>query len=260
MIEFKEIHKSFEKRSRFSFGRTPQRTTVRAVQGISMVARDGAITGLLGANGAGKTTSLRMLGGLFSPDRGAITVDGLDVATNRRATLQRLGILADACGLYPRLTARENIVYYAELRGLTKDQANERIETLARVLEMRPLLDRKTGGFSQGERMKTALVRCLVHDPANIVLDEPTNGLDVTATRGLREALLWFRSPAGGGKCILLSTHIMQEVEQLCDEVFVVAEGRTVANGTVDRLQAVTGTTRFEEAFVRLAFAHSELQ
>jgi len=242
-----------------AFRKTPPRV-VKAVQQVSFVARDGCITGLLGPNGAGKTTTLRMLAGLITPDAGRMVVDGIDVVARPREALARMGVLSDARGLYPRLTARENIVYYGVLQGLSRDAASERADTLARMLEMRPLLDRRTDGFSQGERMKTALARALVHDPAHIVLDEPTNGLDVLATRGLRDALRWLRSAEGGGKCIVFSTHIMQEVERLCDSVVVVAHGRTVATGTVDELLAQTGETDFEEAFVRLAFAEEQAQ
>ncbi len=228
---------------------------VQAVQDLSFGAPDGHITGLLGPNGAGKTTTLRMLAGLITPDAGRLSVDGIDVVARPRESLARMGVLSDARGLYPRLSARENIVYYASLHGMPRDAAEARAETLAHMLEMTPLLDRRTDGFSQGERMKTALARALVHDPPNIVLDEPTNGLDVLATRALREALRLLRSAEGGAKCIVFSTHIMSEVERVCDSVVVVSHGRTVARGTVAELLAQTGETDFEEAFVTLAFA-----
>ena len=228
--------------------------TVEAVRDVSLHATDGRITGLLGPNGAGKTTTLRMLAGLVAPDAGHIEVDGIDVRTGASAARARIGMLSDARGLYPRLTARENIVYYARLHGMADDAANARIDVLARLLGMLPLLDRRTDGFSQGERMKTALARALVHDPPNIVLDEPTNGLDVVATRALREVLRHLRSAEGGAKCIVFSTHIMQEVERLCDEVVVVASGRTVARGSVPELLARSGARDFEDAFVRLAY------
>ena len=227
---------------------------VQAVDNLSFVAADARITGLLGPNGAGKTTTLRMLAGLLVPDAGRLAVDGIDVARRPRAALGRLGLLSDARGLYPRLTARENIVYFGALHGLSRDAAQARCETLAAALEMRALLDRRTAGFSQGERMKTALARALVHDPPNVVLDEPTNGLDVIATRALRETLRWLRSAEGGGKCIVFSTHIMQEVERLCDGVVVVAAGRAVARGSVGELLAQSGEADFEDAFVRLAY------
>ena len=232
----------------------PAREGVQAVECIGFTAPDARITGLLGANGAGKTTTLRMLAGLIAPDAGRLMVDGLDVATQPQAALARLGLLSDARGLYPRLTARENIVYFAALHGLDVDRAQARVDELATMFDLKPLLERRTDGFSQGERMKIALARALVHDPAHIVLDEPTNGLDVPATRSLREALRHLASPAGGGKCIVVSTHIMQEVERLCDQVVVVARGRSVASGTVADLLAQTGRADFEDAFVDLAF------
>ncbi|RQO59763.1 ABC transporter ATP-binding protein [Paucibacter sp. KBW04] len=231
---------------------------VQAVKNVSVHAPSGRITGLLGANGAGKTTTLRMLGGLFQPDSGHITVDGIAVATHPREALARMGILGDAHGLYPRLSARENIIYFGRLQGMEADAANERALELARLLEMQHILDRRAEGFSQGERMKTALARALVHDPANIVLDEPTNGLDVLATRALREALRHLRSAAGGNKTIIFSTHIMQEVEQLCEHVVVVAKGRSVAEGSVPELLELAGEARFEDAFVKLAFESLE--
>jgi sodium transport system ATP-binding protein len=227
---------------------------VLAVRDVSFSAANGRITGLLGPNGAGKTTTLRMLAGLITPDAGHLSVDGVDVARDPQAAQARLGVLSDARGLYPRLTARENIVYHGRLHGMARDAANARAESLAQMLEMTPLLDRRTEGFSQGERMKTALARALVHDPGHIVLDEPTNGLDVVATRALRDTLRWLRTPEGGGKCIVFSTHIMQEVERLCDEVVVVSHGVTIARGTVPELLAHTGERDFEQAFVKLAF------
>jgi len=258
MIKIEQLHKSFSVKATggkaLSFKR-PAKQVIKAVQGITVEAADGRITGLLGPNGAGKTTTLRMLGGLFKPDSGSITVDGLPVG---QAALARMGILSDAHGLYPRLSARENIVYYGRLQGMSRDAANARAEQLADMLDLRPLLDRRTDGFSQGERMKTSLARALVHDPANIVLDEPTNGLDVLATRSLRETLRHLRSPEGGAKCIVFSTHIMQEVEQLCDRVVIVSGGRSVAEGTVEELLAQAGERRFEDAFVKLAFANKE--
>lgn len=250
MIEVAGLSKTFVTGS----GR--QRRVVPAVRAVSWKAADGAITGLLGPNGAGKTTTLRMVGALLAPDAGQARVDGLEVAREPQAALARLGVLSDARGLYPRLTARENIVYHGRLQGMRRAEAVARAEHLARVLDMAPLLDRRTEGFSQGERMKTALARALVHNPPNIILDEPTNGLDVLATRALREALRRLRDEEG--KCIVFSTHIMQEVERLCDHVVVIARGTTVAQGTVPELLARTGQSDFEEAFVSLAFDDAE--
>jgi sodium transport system ATP-binding protein len=257
MIQIENVSKYFVARSGGSLFKRATKQIVHAVQGVTVHASSGRITGLLGANGAGKTTTLRMLGGLFKPDGGSITVDGIAVDQAPRLALARMGILGDAHGLYPRLSARENIIYFGRLQGMDVDAASDRAEELSRLLDMGTILDRRAEGFSQGERMKTALARALVHDPANIVLDEPTNGLDVLATRALREALRHLRSPAGGSKCIVFSTHIMQEVEQLCEHVVVVAQGRSVAEGTVQELLERAGESRFEDAFVKLAFPHT---
>jgi sodium transport system ATP-binding protein len=238
---------------RFTQGSGRRARTVQAVDGVSFTAGDGCITGLLGPNGAGKTTTLRMVAALIAPDGGQVRVDGVDIVGDSAGALTRMGVLSDARGLYPRLTARENIVYYGRLHGMGAEAANARAETLAQMLEMQALLDRRTEGFSQGERMKTALARALIHDPPNIILDEPTNGLDVLATRSLRESLRRLRDEQR--KCIVFSTHIMQEVERLCDQVVVIAQGRTVASGTVAELGALTGESDFEESFVKLAFA-----
>ena len=250
MIEIRELVRHF------THGRGLKRRIVRAVDGVTMTASDARITGLLGPNGAGKTTTLRILAGLIRPDAGVARVDGIDVATDPRGALSRMGVLSDARGLYPRLTARENIAYYGRLHGMADETIAGRIDSLADVLEMRPLLDRRTEGFSQGERMKTALARALVHDPPNIVLDEPTNGLDVLATRSLRETLRRLRDERG--KCIVFSTHIMQEAEKLCDHVVLVSHGRVVAQGTVGELRSLAGAGDFEDTFVQLAFTHEE--
>jgi sodium transport system ATP-binding protein len=258
VIRIEHLAKSYAapagRRSVFVRSRADAPERVHAVRDASFDAPDGCITGLLGPNGAGKTTTLRILAGLIAPDAGRVQVDEIDVVRRPQAALARLGVLSDARGLYPRLSARENIVYYAALHGMDRDAAQARAEALADQLDMRALLERRTEGYSQGERMKTALARALVHDPKHIVLDEPTNGLDVLATRALRESLRWLRTPAGGSKCILFSTHIMQEVERLCDSVVVLAAGRTVAHGSVPELLARTGSADFETAFVRLAY------
>jgi sodium transport system ATP-binding protein len=257
VIEIASLSKAFATRASMPWRRSTA-SRVQAVADVSFAAPDGRITGLLGPNGAGKTTTLRMLAGLIAPDGGSLSVDGIDVVARPRQALARLGVLSDARGLYPRLTARENIVYYGALHGMATDAAQARAEHLADLLDLRVLLDRRTEGFSQGERMKTALARALVHDPANIVLDEPTNGLDVVATRALRETLRFLRTPEGGAKCIVFSTHIMQEVEHLCDSVVVVSQGRTVATGTVAELLAQTRRDDFEDAFVALAYGAQE--
>jgi sodium transport system ATP-binding protein len=245
----------------FTHGRGKQARTVHAVQGVNFSAADGRITGLLGPNGAGKTTTLRIAAALVEADSGRVLVDGIDVAQRPSQALARMGVLSDARGLYPRLTARENIVYYGRLHGLSAAAAAQRADVLGLTLDMTQLLDRRTEGFSQGERMKTALARALVHNPPNIVLDEPTNGLDVLATRALRDTLRRLRDDEG--KCIIFSSHIMQEVERLCDHVVVVAQGRTVAAGSVTELMLQTPSAApgdFEETFVQLAFSDAERQ
>lgn len=259
MIHVADLHKEFVSLGKPHYGLNlhfgqRKKDTVKAVDGISFTADDGAILGLLGANGAGKTTSLRMVASLLAPDKGVITVDDVIVAAGQQTSQARMGILSDARGLYPRLTARENIQYYGGLHGMDKGAIEQRTEQLAHWLGLKSFLDRRTDGFSQGERMKVALARALIHDPKNIILDEPTNGLDVVATRALREFLRWLRSAEGGGKCIIFSTHIMQEVERLCDSVVIVARGKTVASGTVEHLLQQAGESDFEDAFVKLAF------
>lgn len=221
-----------------------------AVDRVTFSARDGAITGLLGPNGAGKTTTLRMISTLVRPSGGRAQVDGHDAVADALAVRSRIGVLSDARGLYARLTARENIAYYAALRGLARPVAHAAIERLAELLELTPLLDRRTEGFSQGERMKVAIARALVHDPPNVILDEPTNGLDVMTTRNLRAVVRRLRDT---GKCVLFSSHVMQEVSALCDEIVIVARGAVVASGTAAALLEASGRGNLEDAFVQLA-------
>ncbi len=223
---------------------------VPAVREVSFEAPDGAITGLLGPNGAGKTTTLRMISTLVVPTGGTARVDGLDVRGQPQAVRARLGVLSDARGLYGRLTARENVAYYGALRGLGRDAVEASIARLAELLDMGALLERRTEGFSQGERMKVAIARALVHDPPNVILDEPTNGLDVMTTRSLRDAVRRLRD---AGKCVLFSSHVMQEVSALCDEIVIVAQGEVAARGTAEALRAQSGCADLEDAFVRLA-------
>jgi sodium transport system ATP-binding protein len=222
---------------------------VVAVEDVSFVAKDGAITGLLGPNGAGKTTTLRMLCTLVRPDRGEVLVDGLRGADDPTAIKRRLGVLPDAHGLYPRLTAREHIRYFGELQGLFGAELEQRVDALIDLLDMKDIEDRRAQGFSQGERMKVSIARALVHGPQNLLLDEPTNGLDVMSTRAMRELIRRLRSE---GRCIVFSSHVMQEVSALCDEIVVVARGRVVANGTPDELRREAGQENLEDAFVHL--------
>jgi len=221
----------------------------QAVAGVSFAAHDGQITGLLGPNGAGKTTTLRMLYTLMRPDRGQIRVDGIDAASAPMQVRQRIGALPDARGLYKRLTARENVEYFARLHGMSAAQARERCSELLRALQMQTLADRRAEGFSQGERVKTAIARALVHNPRNVILDEPANGLDVMANRGLREVL---RNLRAEGRCVLISTHIMQEVIALCDRIVIIAYGRVVADGTPEALREHSLEHNLEDAFMKI--------
>jgi sodium transport system ATP-binding protein len=222
---------------------------VRAVNGVSFRADDGKVTGLLGPNGAGKTTTLRMLSTLVRPDAGRALVDGIDVASHPHQALARLGVLPDGRGLYPRLTAREHLEYFGALHGLPREALRGRVEHLVSLLDMAAIIDRRVVGFSQGERTKVAIARALVHDPRNVVLDEATNGLDVMSTRAMRTVI---RELAAQGSCILFSSHVMQEVSELCDHIVVFSAGRVVADGSPDALRAATGQQNLEEAFMKI--------
>jgi len=221
---------------------------LHAVNGVSFVAADGEITGLLGPNGAGKTTTLRMLYTLMRPDRGRVLVDGRDAGSDPAGVRARLGVLPDARGLYKRLSARENIEYFARLYSIPEPVIAARIEQLSKALDLGEFLERRTEGFSGGQRTRTAIARALVHDPRNVLLDEPTNGLDVMTTRALRGFLRGLRAE---GRCVLLSSHVMQEVAALCDRIVVIASGHVVAQGTPEELCARTGAANLEDAFVR---------
>jgi sodium transport system ATP-binding protein len=235
MIEVRDLHKAFGK--------------VVAVDGVTFSARDGEITGLLGPNGAGKTTTLRCLYTLMQPDRGQVLVDGIDAASDPVAVRRRLGVLPDARGLYKRLSARENIAYFGRLHGIDESTIRQRTDAAVAALEMADFADRHAEGYSQGQRVKTAIARALIHDPRNVILDEPTNGLDVMATRAMREFLKRLK---GEGRCVLFSSHIMQEVAALCDRIIVIAKGKVVADDAPEVLRAQTGEANLEDAFVKL--------
>ncbi|MGC4029249.1 MAG: ATP-binding cassette domain-containing protein [Steroidobacteraceae bacterium] len=230
---------------------------VQALTEVSFRAGDGRITGLLGPNGAGKSTTLRMFCATLTPDSGRARIDGRNVDADDIDVRRRLGVLPHSAGLYPSLTARENIEYFARLSGLPRAAARERTEALVGLLELRDIAERRAKGFSQGQRLKTALARALVHAPGNLILDEPTNGLDVPAVRRLRTLLHRLRDQ---GHCILFSSHVMQEVALLCDDVVVIARGRVVAQGTPEQLRESTGAANFEEAFVALTGGDEETQ
>jgi sodium transport system ATP-binding protein len=241
VIELQGLHKKFG--------------AVEAVRGVSLKAADGTVVGLLGPNGAGKTTVLRMLSGLMRPDAGIIRVDGADVVADPIGAQKLMGILPDSCGLYPRLTAIEHIEYFGRLHGIGGAELSERTAGLVSRLGLGEVAKRRVSGFSQGERTKVALARMLVHQPRNVILDEPTNGLDVMSTRAVRELISGLRRD---GCCVLFSSHIMQEVSALCDRIVVIAQGRVVADGTSDELRSITGKGNLEDAFVALVGLETE--
>jgi len=233
MIEVRNLYKAFKK--------------VVAVQDVSFTAPDGCITGLLGPNGAGKTTTLRILYTILKPGKGTAVVDGYDVATQGRDVQRRIGVLPDSIGLYPRLTAREHIRYYGRLHGQSGATLEAQIDDLLKLLDMNDIADRRTEGFSHGQRLKVAIARALVHQPQNLLLDEPTNGLDVMSTRAMRAVIRRLRDE---GKCVLFSSHVMQEVSALCEQIVIIARGQVVATCAPDELRQATGQPNLEDAFV----------
>lgn len=243
MIEARGLKKSFGK--------------VQALKDVSFVAPDGKVTGLLGPNGAGKSTTLRILYTVLNPDAGTAVIDGADIRSDSMGVRRKIGVLPHSAGLYPNLSARENIAYYGRILGMQDDALQQRIDELAGLLELEDVIDRRAKGFSQGQRTKVALARALVHKPRNLLLDEPTNGLDVMATRALRELILKLKDE---GICILFSSHIMQEVAALCDEIVIIGSGRVVAAGTPEALRQSTGEQELEEAFVKVIGSAEGLQ
>ncbi|MEM7078142.1 MAG: ATP-binding cassette domain-containing protein [Pseudomonadota bacterium] len=228
---------------------------VRAVNQVCFDAADGRITALLGPNGAGKSTTLRILATVIEPMDGSAKIGGFDASTEPLQVRKAIGVLPHNSGLYARLTGIENVRYFGRLQGMDKTEVEERIEVLLGQLEMRDFAARRTAGFSQGQKIKVALARALIHNPQHVILDEPTNGLDVMATRALREIILGLKRE---GKCVLFSSHIMQEVEALCDDVIIIGKGEVKFSGTLDELRANAGTTDLEDAFVRLAGVEEE--
>jgi sodium transport system ATP-binding protein len=237
MITVTNLHKSFGKPN----------ARIQALRGVSFTAQDGLITGLLGPNGAGKTTALRVLYTILEPDQGTAQVDGKNTLAERLEVQRRIGALPESHGLYPRLTSRENIRYYGRLQGLGKVELERNIEHLVELLEMQEIIDRRTEGFSSGQKVKVAIARALVHQPHNVLLDEPTNGLDVMSTRSMRAFIRRLRDE---GKCVLFSSHIMQEVTALCDHIVIIHRGEVVASGTPDQILRSTGRSNLEDAFV----------
>jgi sodium transport system ATP-binding protein len=243
MIEVQGLSKSFG--------------TVKAVQDISFSAADGQITGLLGPNGAGKSTTLRMLYTLLKPDSGSARIDGFDITHSPLDVQTRIGVLSDAQGLYPRLTTRENIRYFGRLHNLNGEELEGQIDELIGMLDMQFIADRRTEGFSTGERLKVAIARALVHNPGNVLLDEPTNGLDVKSTRAMRQFIQRLRD---AGKCIVLTSHIMQEVAALCDHIVIISSGVVAAQGTAAELLLRTGKGNLEDAFIEVIGSEEGLE
>ena len=235
MIRVTDLYKSFGE--------------VKAVQGISFSASDGEVTGLLGPNGAGKTTTLRMLYSLLPPDAGEISIDGLDPSRDAITIKNTIGVVPDNRGLYARLTARENIQYYGRLHGMQESAIRQRVEEFVELLNMADFIDRRAGQFSQGQRVKVAIARAMVHDPQTVLMDEPSNGLDVMSNRELRKYILDLKA---AGRSVVLSTHIMQEVTALCDRIVIIAAGRIAADGTAEQLLHSSGCASIEDAFVKL--------
>jgi sodium transport system ATP-binding protein len=220
---------------------------VKAVRGVSFDAPDGKITGLLGPNGAGKSTTLRVLYTVLRPDQGSASIDGVDVTSDALSAREKIGALPHGAGLYPHLSARENIAYYAALCGLNKATIDDRVAEIITLLEIDDFADRHTKGFSQGQRTKVSLARALVHNPKNVILDEPTNGLDVMATRSLRNLILKLKDD---GRCVLFSSHVMQEVAALCDDICIIAHGKVAIDDSVAGIRERTGCDDLEDAFV----------
>jgi len=223
---------------------------VQAVQGVSFAAPDGRITALLGPNGAGKSTTLRILATVMRPDAGHARIGGIDVLEDPMAVRRQIGVLPHDAGLYGRLTALENIRYFGTLHGLRRRELDDRVDALVERLGMADFAKRRVAGFSQGQRIKVALARALIHDPRHVMLDEPTNGLDVMATRSLREIILALKAE---GRCVLFSSHVMQEVSALCDELVIIGQGEVRFQGTVEALARDTGLDDLEDAFVAKA-------
>ncbi len=220
---------------------------VEAVRDVSFSAGDGHITGLLGPNGAGKSTTLRMLYTVLRPDQGSAFIDDTDILADPISARRLIGALPHGAGLYQHLSARENIAYYGALQGLAGDKLSSQVDKMIGLLEIGDFADRKTKGFSQGQRTKVALARALVHEPKNVILDEPTNGLDVMATRSLRALILKLKAD---GKCVLFSSHVMQEVAAVCDDIVIIANGLVAASGSPDELRKMSGCDDLEDAFV----------
>lgn len=235
MIEVRSLCKSFGE--------------INAVRNVTFTAENGKVTGLLGPNGAGKSTTLRILYGLLTQDSGDALIDGVEIKSDRLLAQRKIGVLPDSHGLYIRLTAREHIHYFGRLHGIDRNLLETRTNELIRLLNMDSIADRRVEGFSQGERMKVCLARSLIHDPPNVLLDEPTNGLDVMTTRTVREIISELKQR---NIAVLFSSHLMHEVSRLCDHIIIVSEGSIVTSGTTDKIRAAAQEDNLEDAFVKL--------
>jgi len=241
MIEVKELKKNFGK--------------VIALDGASFSAKDGKITALLGPNGAGKSTCLRILSTIIKPSSGDATVSGFDVLKDSFEVREQIGVLPHNSGIYSRLNATENIEYYGQLHGIQADELKEKTENLLEQLQMKDFCLRPAEGYSQGQKIKVALARALIHDPLNILLDEPSSGLDIMATRALRDIINGLKD---SGKCVLFSSHIMQEVETLCEDIVIINKGVVKFNGTIDEFRNHSGSQDLEEAFLKITDSTGE--
>jgi len=226
-----------------------KRGTVVAVDHISFEAHAGEIFGLLGPNGAGKTTTLRLLATVLQPTNGTATLAGHDIVREPQQVRQKIGFLSGDMGLYPRLTPREVLTFFGRLSGLNGDQLKERIEHLLSAFDMHSFADTKIDALSTGMRQRAAVARTLIHDPPIFILDEPTYGLDVPTAQVVER---FIRDAKKAGKCIVLSTHVMEEAEYLCDRIAVIHQGKIRALGTMDQLRVMTGKQRLREIFLDL--------
>ncbi len=239
MIEAQHLTKTFKDK---------KRGVITAVDNVSFTCQPGQIYGLLGANGAGKTTTLRLLATLLQPTSGSAKLAGFDVGTDPDKVRAHVGFLAASTALYGRLTSREMITYFGELNGLGADAIKARLNTLADELEMREFLDRRCDKFSTGMKQKTSIARTLIHDPAVMIFDEPTLGLDVMTARSI---VKFVRECRNRGKTVIYSTHVMSEVEKICDVIGIIHDGRLVAEGTLADLQLRYGEKDMEEIFIK---------
>jgi len=247
MIEARQLTKTFTDK---------KRGVITAVENVTFTCQPGRIYGLLGANGAGKTTTLRMLATLLRPSSGSATIAGHDIATAPEQVRANVGFLAASTALYGRLSAREMIAYFGRLNGMPDDAIRARIQVLADELGMHDFLDRRCDKFSTGMKQKTSIARTLVHDPAVMIFDEPTLGLDVMTARSI---VRFVRDCRARGKTVIYSTHVMSEVEKLCDTIGIIHNGRLVAEGSLDQLRAKFGEQDMEEIFVKAVGGEAEL-